>query len=751
MNHPGQGSVPHDVQPTDLADGQQHPDEQNDEDNSRKKSPGTPPEAPDESAAVTGTPVDEGAVVDGPAEESTENDEPVAQAGEPAETVDEPSAEARESAEPATVAESVVVAEPAEPVEAAEPARVTTPVEIKSLPEMAAATEVAVLDEAPAADGSEGAAEKGGAAAEVSDTNGRASDEDQGSGPRVQEEEEDAETPGVTDAGPARRPGLLRRIFGLRVASVGFTVLAAGVLFVALLWPNVLKRLTLGNFARIPIEAAIALLVLIFLPRRVRVVVGTLLGVMLGWLVVEKSLDMGFFETLARPFDPVLDWVLFDDAYGFVRDSYGQASAYGAAAGIVLLPLVVIVLCVWALLRLAAVGARHRRGTAAAMGTVTLAWALTLTLGVQFFDSIPVAARSSATYAYDRAWQARAGIANEAEFAKEVNVDAFGGVPADQLLTGLKGKDFVLTFVESYGRNAVEAPEMAPGVDAVLDGGTQKLEQAGFAARSGWLTSPTFGGNSWLAHSTLMSGLWINNQGRYRNLTASNRLTLASAFKKASWDTVSVMPGATRAWPEGGFYGFNRVWDSRNLGYQGPKFSWAQMPDQYTLKQLAEREYTKPGRQPLMVEMPLISSHTPWAPVPTYLEDWDQVGDGSVYADQVANGTRKADIWSSTSKVRREYGRSIEYTLTSLINWVEKYGDDNLVMVFLGDHQPSSVVAGQDASHDVPITILAKDPAVLDKIADWNWSEGLRPATDAPVWPMSDFRDRFLTAYGSKH
>jgi hypothetical protein len=57
------------------------------------------------------------------------------------------------------------------------------------------------------------------------------------------------------------------------------------------------------------------------------------------------------------------------------------------------------------------------------------------------------------------------------------------------------------------------------------------------------------------------------------------------------------------------------------------------------------------------------------------------------------------------------------------------------------------VVSGQDATHDVPVTLLAADPAVLDRIGSWGWDPGMRPAQDAPVWPMDAFRDRFLTAF----
>ncbi|GLZ13518.1 hypothetical protein Acsp04_37530 [Actinomadura sp. NBRC 104425] len=71
------------------------------------------------------------------------------------------------------------------------------------------------------------------------------------------------------------------------------------------------------------------------------------------------------------------------------------------------------------------------------------------------------------------------------------------------------------------------------------------------------------------------------------------------------------------------------------------------------------------------------------------------------------------------------------------------------MLVFLGDHQPAPLITGEDASRDVPITIVARDPKVLDQISAWGWQDGLKPAPRSPVWKMSDFRDRFLTAFGS--
>ena len=87
-------------------------------------------------------------------------------------------------------------------------------------------------------------------------------------------------------------------------------------------------------------------------------------------------------------------------------------------------------------------------------------------------------------------------------------------------------------------------------------------------------------------------------------------------------------------------------------------------------------------------------------------------------------------------------------SLRALFSFVARYGERNLVLVVLGDHQPSRVVNGYRPGHDVPISVIARDPAVLRRIAGWGWSDGMRPDTSAPVWQMSAFRNRFLAAFG---
>jgi hypothetical protein len=293
----------------------------------------------------------------------------------------------------------------------------------------------------------------------------------------------------------------------------------------------------------------------------------------------------------------------------------------------------------------------------------------------------------------------------------------------------------------------VQDSPFSSGVDAVLDQGTQRLRDAGFAARSAFLTSPTFGGISWLAHSTLQSGLWIDSQLRYDTLLETERTTLSGAFKRAGWRTVGDIPSNEQDWKEGSaFYRYDALYDARNVGYRGPNFSYASMPDQYVLAAFQQRELANPDHPPVMAEIDLVSSHTPWTPLP-HLVDWSAVGDGSVFDSMPRLGESRDVLWRNADNVRRAYGQSIEYSLNALFSFVETYGSDNLVLIVLGDHQPAAIVSGSNASHDVPITIIAHDPAVMDRIASWHWQDGARPHRDAPIWRMDAFRDRFLSAF----
>lgn len=529
------------------------------------------------------------------------------------------------------------------------------------------------------------------------------------------------------------------------------TALAALLVLGALTVPERLEQLRPGAFARLPLEAIVLAALVLAVPerwRRVRLVLALSSGVVLALSAVSRVLDLGVREALNRPFDLLVDWRYAGSLVETARDSVGGQAGTWLLVGAALFLVALLVLLPLAVLRLTRLTTQHRgRATAALAATASL-WLVLAVLDVRG-EAGPIAARDTAGYVYGQVSRIPGELRDRREFQEAAQQDPLEGVPADRLLTGLRGKDVLLVFVESFGRVAVEGSSFSPGVNAVLDEGTEQLEESGFESRSAFLTSPTFGAISWLAHATLQSGLWVDSQGRYDVLMTSPRLTLSGLFERAWWRTVAFVPANDRDWPQGEFYGFDRLYDSRTMGYQGPRFGYPTMPDQYTLDALHRLELAPAPRSPVMAEIDLITSHAPWSRTPRLIDQAD-VGDGSVFDGMPEQLPSERDIWPDPDRVRAAYGHAIEYSLSALVRFVTTYGDDDLVVVMVGDHQPATIVSGPDAGYDVPIAVVARDADVLDRIAGWGWGEGLRPRPDAPVWRMDAFRDRFVAAYSGR-
>ncbi len=529
------------------------------------------------------------------------------------------------------------------------------------------------------------------------------------------------------------------------------TALAAALVLVALTAPTSLEELRAPAFLRLPAEALVLLAVVLVLPprlSRVRTAVALVGGSVLGLAAAFKLLDVGFVAALNRPFDPLIDWRYAGSLVELVRDALGPGwgTLLLVAAGAAVVAMLVLVPL--AVLRLTRVASRHRFPAAGLVAGLAAVWLVLSLLDVRG-PAGPLASHDTATYVEGQVARIPGQLRDRREFLAAARSDPLRDVPGEELFAGLRGKDVLVVFVESYGRVALEDPALSPGIDAVLEAGSRRLEEDGFRSRSAYLTSPTFGALSWLAHATLQSGLWIDSQPRYDVLVTSPRLTLSRLFERAGWRTVASVPANNRDWPQGEFYDFDHVYDSRNVGYEGPRFGYPTMPDQYTLDAFHRLELAPEPRRPVMAEIDLITSHAPWSRTPRLVPQ-AAVGDGSVFDGMPEQLPSAGDIWPAPERVRAAYADSVEYSLRCFVRFVRTYGDDDLVVVLLGDHQPSTVVSGSDSGHDVPVSIIARDPSVLDRIAGWSWDPGLRPGTDAPVWPMDAFRDRFVAAYAGR-
>ncbi|MCE5290944.1 MAG: sulfatase [Nocardiaceae bacterium] len=533
-------------------------------------------------------------------------------------------------------------------------------------------------------------------------------------------------------------PALPRSRRGRVLGWIG-TALAALLVYLALVAPPVVSQITPLAMLRIPVEGLFAAALLLVLPTRSRRIGALVIGALLGVLTLLRILQMGFLAVLGRPFDPVFDWPQLGHGIALLKSSFGELGTLAAATGAVLLAVAMVVGLALSVGRLARLATDHRRTAGRIIGVLAAVWL------VCFVLAEPIASRSVATLAYQAGQQVWTSVENQRQF--DAQMAASHDTSSAGLLAALRGKDVVLVYVESYGRIALEDPEFAPTINTVLDDGTRQLDAAGYASRSAFLTSPTSGGDSWMAHATLQSGLRVANEYSFDKLVGSNRLTLTNAFHRAGWRTVAVQPSTRGPWSAAGFYGFDQLYED-GLGIRSRTYFGFQTPDQYTLSFFQRTERERAGRGPLMAEIPLVSSHWPWHEIPNQ-RDWNDVGDGSVF-DQPDAGQADSPqvVMLDVPRMREGYRRTIEYSLSTLVSFVQTYGDDNLVLIFLGDHQPPTYLIGDDKGLDVPITILTRDRSVLDRTAGWGWQPGLRPSQDAPVWPMESFRDRFLTAFG---
>lgn len=519
------------------------------------------------------------------------------------------------------------------------------------------------------------------------------------------------------------------------------TVLAITLVFVVLVIPNRLSWISLASFSVLPLELLL-LGFLLLLPGRSGLVLRWFAAALLAAGMIFKIADMATYNVFARPFNPVFDAYLLANGMDLLHGAVGKAGAILIAVLLVASAVIIIGLAFLLLERV-----RRLLSIQPAISVILLLVLSGLWIGLWWVNS-----PRASTQFYDQLAMhlnnTRNSIRDTQDFGQLLATHKDTEIPAQDLFHLLQGKDVLIIFIESYGRTALDKPEFAEHILPLLQTQTEKLQAAGIGVRSAYLTSPTVGGLSWLAHGTAMSGLWVNSQVRYDALVMSKRPSLNTLFHRAGWRSVGVMPAITMAWPEGDYFGYDRIYHAYNSGYEGKPFNWITMPDQFTLSAFQRNERTVENRLPVMAEIALISSHAPWTPVPE-LVDWHQIGNGEIFNEQATRGDSPEAVWKDPARIRLQFRLSIEYTLQTLVDYLLNYGDDKLVVMAFGDHQPAPLVTGDSDNRDVPVHFFARDPTILAAISKWQWTEGMIPATTGPIWGMDEVRERFITTFSA--
>jgi hypothetical protein len=333
-------------------------------------------------------------------------------------------------------------------------------------------------------------------------------------------------------------------------------------------------------------------------------------------------------------------------------------------------------------------------------------------------------------------------------------------------LAGLDGADVLIVFAEAYGAVTLDRPEIARGLDSHRKKLADAITASGRQVVSARLVSPTFGGASWLAHASLLSGLDMRDPSDYQLLLTTRRPTLVRHFAANGYRTVGWLPGIQLPWPEGAFYGFDRYADAERIGYTSRAFGFWRIPDQASMALIHAQEFggnfgpapepvfdsgrgvdsgnsgegplppavraaSEGGavRAPRLIVFPTVTTHAPFRALPPYREDWASLlGAEAFRADEVEAAEAVPTSWSNPLPA---YLASMRYQFDWLTDYLVRYAPANLVTIVIGDHQPIGSVSGPEQPWDVPVHIIARNPALLERFKSAGFVAGLYPPTTA--------------------
>jgi hypothetical protein len=294
----------------------------------------------------------------------------------------------------------------------------------------------------------------------------------------------------------------------------------------------------------------------------------------------------------------------------------------------------------------------------------------------------------------------------------------------------LGGADVYLVFVESYGAITFDEPDLVEALAEPRARFAQAVHDTGRDVLSAFVEAPTFGASSWLSHLTMMSGIKVADPYSYQSLMTQQRETLSTTFRRAGYRVVALMPGMRQAWPEGAFYQYDHIYGRDALAYTGPRFGWWSIPDQYSLAKLDELEGKHGTRAPLFAVFPTSTTHAPFGPVAPYQPDWSRVLGAAAYdpAEVDAILARPPDLLN----LRGDYAHAMAYEFTTFAGYLRHRAGDDLLMIFIGDHQPPAAVSGHDAPWTVPVHIVTGHRHIVERLAREGFTRGLTPSR--PVW-----------------
>ena len=316
----------------------------------------------------------------------------------------------------------------------------------------------------------------------------------------------------------------------------------------------------------------------------------------------------------------------------------------------------------------------------------------------------------------------------------------------EQALGALRGRDFKLIFLESYGAMAFDNPRVAAQLAPARAQLAADIAASGNLVASAFVRASTFAGASELSHLSLLSGIDLSDPLRHDLLLTSRRPTLTSLFRRAGYQSVGLYPALSWDWAERAYYGFDLFLDGRDLDYRGPALGYWKIPDQFSLARFDQLQPVGPDTPPRFLFFPTITSHLPFGPVPPYQSDWERLLTSDPYG--AAESARLQTAYVDWLDMLPNYVGMFDYTFRWLGGYLLRPQPRESVMLWVGDHQPAASVSGEGASWEVPVHVITRDPELLARFVALGFRPGLQPQRPA-LGGMHDLTALLLKAFAA--
>jgi phosphoglycerol transferase MdoB-like AlkP superfamily enzyme len=322
----------------------------------------------------------------------------------------------------------------------------------------------------------------------------------------------------------------------------------------------------------------------------------------------------------------------------------------------------------------------------------------------------------------------------------------------------LLGKpNIYLIFVESYGGILYSRDRLRGTYTDLLDQLASELKEGGWFAATALSESPTWGGGSWMAYTSALFGLRIDNHPQYlalqQRFQEEEYPDLGHYFQSQGYRYVGATSLAVELDDESwqkykDFYGVDSWIRYSDLNYKGMHYGWGPSPpDQYVLNAVNE-ELNGQSDQPFLLFWITQNSHYPWRRVPQVVDDWRAMNDGNAVVNVFGDDS------TSLAEKQDNYLEAITYELSFLKEFILNEAGDDDIFVLMGDHQPGYIGRRSDG-FGTPLHIISKDKSLVQAFAEYGFDPGLEVQDPSPSMRHEGFYSLFmrvfLQQYGQGH